>query len=160
MSGQELGKSEGRYTLSVYSLLLVHVALTSTIVLPVGLIQETLPCKYFSSNSFSSPSLFCWDADHGMMSKLLNSSRCSLQLQPKQKVNSLVMNNFSFQLVTVKPVRFLVNETCAVVPEVDQVMFPRISGGTGVVNILVGIDQLQGIPINRGEIHLVRLEKL
>lgn len=123
MSGQELGKSEGRYTLSVYSLLLVHVALTSTIVLPVGLIQETLPCKYFSSNSFSSPSLFCWDADHGMMSKLLNSSRCSLQLP------SLVMNTFFSSFFIFKRARFLVNETCAVVPEVDQVMFPRISGG-------------------------------
>lgn len=154
MSGQELGKSEGRYTLSVYSLLLVHVALASTIVLPVGLIQETLPCKYFSSNSFSSPSLFCWDADHGMMSKLLNSSRCSLQLP------SLVMNTFSSSWLLLNESAFLLMKHARWFRKSIRSCFLVFPGGRGVVNILVGIDQLQGIPINRGEIHLVRLEKL
>ena len=67
--GHEFGKSPGRYTLSVYCLSLVVVTLTSTFVSPVGLIHETLLPKYFSRIFFSSASLFCWVADHGILKK-------------------------------------------------------------------------------------------
>ena len=67
--GHEFGKSSGRYTLSVYCLSLVVDTLTSTFVSPVGLIHETLLPKYFSRIFFSSASLFCWVADHGILKK-------------------------------------------------------------------------------------------
>ena len=74
--GTEFGKSVGIYTLSVYCLSLVVVTLTSTLVLPVGSIHETLVPKYFSRIFFSNASLCRWVADHGILKKKKATSVC------------------------------------------------------------------------------------